>query len=267
MRHGRSLFDGRRGHQDVIVLCYHAVSPSWDAAISVTPAALESQLTALVRGGWRGTTFRNAVLSPPWRRTLAVTFDDAFLSVLEFAHPILAKLHLPATVFAPTSFLSDDRRRLEWPGIDEWVGTPDEPELDCMSWRDLRFLAGSGWEIGSHSRTHRRLTQLDDDELRTELEESRKECTARVGIPCDTFAYPYGDVDPRVARMTAAAGYRAAAALSSSLQPNGLHRWPRIGIYHEDQAWRFRLKVDPTMRWIRTTRVWPGHETAAAAAG
>src|SRR5205085_9051635 len=84
---------------DVLVLCYHAVSPTWGASLSVTPDEFESQLRTLLRRGWRGATFRDAVLRPPWPRTLAVTFDDAFLSVLELAHPILARLGLPATVF------------------------------------------------------------------------------------------------------------------------------------------------------------------------
>jgi peptidoglycan/xylan/chitin deacetylase (PgdA/CDA1 family) len=248
---------GGRAVNDVLVLCYHAVSPTWTADISLTPEALEAQLTMLVRAGWRGATFHEAVTRPTWRRTLAVTFDDAFLSVLDHAYPILSKLGLPATVFAPTAFISDERGRLEWPGIDMWAETSSASELDGMSWQDLRFLAGHGWEIGSHTRTHPHLTQLDDEALRRELETSRQECSAQLGTPCHTLAYPYGDVDPRVADAAAAAGYAAAAALSSSLRRNGVHRWPRVGIYHEDHMWRFRLKVDGTARRIRATRMWP----------
>ncbi|HWE14267.1 MAG TPA: polysaccharide deacetylase family protein [Solirubrobacteraceae bacterium] len=247
---------GGHAESDVFVLCYHAVSPTWKAALSVTPDALESQLSALLRAGWHGTTFREAVVRPPSRRTFAITFDDAFLSVLEHAYPVLTRLGLAATMFAPTAFLSDDRRRLLWPGLAEWAETPEAFELDSMSWENLRFLATHGWEIGSHTRTHPRLTQLDDEALRSELEASRQECIANLGTDCDTIAYPYGDVDSRVARATAASGYAAAAALSSSLAPKGLHRWPRIGIYHDDQMWRFRLKVDRTVRRIRATRMW-----------
>ena len=242
---------------DVLVLCYHAVAPDWTAALSVTPEALRAQLTTLVRAGWRGATFSGAVTGAPWPRTLAVTFDDAFASVLDRAYPILAELDLPGTVFAPTAFISGDRGRLEWPGIEMWTATESDSELVSMSWDELRFLTDQGWEIGSHTRTHPRLTELDDETLRKELEASRRECSAGLGAPCEALAYPYGAVDARVAEAAAAAGYSAAAALSSSLRRNGPHRWPRVGIYHDDHMLRFRLKIDRTVRRIRATRMWP----------
>lgn len=46
---------------DLLILCYHAVSPSWPAALSVTPDALESQLTRLARAGYRGVRFSDAL--------------------------------------------------------------------------------------------------------------------------------------------------------------------------------------------------------------
>jgi peptidoglycan/xylan/chitin deacetylase (PgdA/CDA1 family) len=244
---------------EVLVLCYHAVSPTWGAALSVTPAALEAQLSKLIRGGWRGATFRDAVLSPPWTRTLAVTFDDAFLSVLDIGRPILSRLGLPGTVFVPTAFAAQ-RQPLRWPGTEHWLETRDAQELSCMSWGDLAVLVSEGWEVASHTRSHPRLPSLDDQALRFELEDSRRECTERLGVPCDTLAYPYGDADERVADFARAAGYRAAASLSSSLRNAGTHRWPRVGIYHDDPMWRFGLKVNRTVLRLRASRMWPAHE-------
>jgi peptidoglycan/xylan/chitin deacetylase (PgdA/CDA1 family) len=244
---------------DVMVLCYHAVSPTWTADLSVSPDTLEAQLSTLVRRGWRGATFREAVLEPPWPRTLVVAFDDAFLSVSQRAYPILSKLGLCGTLFAPTAFLSR-RQPLLWQGIEHWLQSPASAELTGMSWEDVRALASDGWEVGSHTRTHPRLTELDDYALRVELEGSRRECEAELGVPCLTLAYPYGAVDDRVARFAAQAGYAAACSLSSSLQPTGPHRWPRVGIYHGDRPWRFNLKVNPAMRRVRASRLWPAHE-------
>ena len=83
---------------DGIVLCYHALSPTWEADLSTTPERFERQLELLVRRGYRGVTFEQAVRAPH-ERTVAVTFDDAYRSVLELARPILDRLGLPATVF------------------------------------------------------------------------------------------------------------------------------------------------------------------------
>lgn len=239
-----------------MVLCYHAVSPTWEATLSVTPEALERQLATLTRAGWRGATFTEAVLAPKAGRTLAVTFDDAFASVLELARPILTALQLPATVFVPTSFPSSGRA-LRWEGIEHWADTAHANELRCLSWEALGELAQDGWEIGSHTRTHPHLTSIGAEKLAEELHASRHEVEARIGGRCTSLAYPYGDVDGRVAAASAAAGYATAAALSSHLAPLGALRWPRVGIYHSDGAARFGLKVSRPMRVLRASPLWP----------
>jgi len=244
---------------DVVVLCYHAVSPAWPAPLAVTPSALERQLRTLLNRGFKGATFTDAVLRPPHRRTLAVTFDDGFLSVLERAEPILSRLGLVGTVFVPTAFM-ERRQPLAWNGTSRWAGTPFADELQGMDWDDLRSLVARGWEIGSHTRTHPRLTELDDDAAYAQLVESRLECGRGLGAPCTTIAYPYGAVDRRVADAAREAGYTAAARLSSSLRPRGPLQWPRIGIYHGDAPWRFRLKENGAIRRIRATPLWPAHE-------
>jgi peptidoglycan/xylan/chitin deacetylase (PgdA/CDA1 family) len=242
----------------MIVLCYHAVSPTWEAALSVTPAALERQISWFVRNGWRGATFRDAMLIRPARRTLVVSFDDAFASVMELAYPILSAYGLPATVFAPTAFMSE-RRPLTWSGIEHWEATA-AGELQGMSWDDLRFLADAGWEIGSHTRTHPHLTQLGDEALHAELAGSRAEIADHLGRTCQTIAYPYGDVDARVAEQASLAGYSAGAALSGRLPKLGPHRWPRVGIYHKDSWWLFRVKASRTSRALRSSKLWPPDE-------
>ncbi len=125
-----------------------------------------------------------------------------------------------------------------------------------MGWDDLGSLCERGWEIGSHTRTHPHLSTLDSDTLRLELEESRQECEHALGRPCESIAYPYGDVDDRVAAAARAAGYAAGAALSSRLERLGPHRWPRVGIYHADEWWRFRLKAARPLREARGSKLW-----------
>jgi peptidoglycan/xylan/chitin deacetylase (PgdA/CDA1 family) len=246
---------------DVIVLCYHAVSPTWDAELSVTPDDFERQVGHLLRRGWRAVTFAEAVLAPPAPRTLSITFDDAFASVKRYAVPILARYGAPATVFAPTAFM-DRGGPLLWPGIEQWQRTSSAGELDAMDWADLGALAELGWEIGSHTRTHPHLTQLDDAALHQELEASREELNDRLHRSCDTIAYPYGDVDARVVGAARSAGYGAGAALSSALTPLGPQRHPRVGIYHDDSWRRFQLKAARPMRRLRATRLWPGSGSA-----
>jgi peptidoglycan/xylan/chitin deacetylase (PgdA/CDA1 family) len=234
-----------------LVLCYHAVSEDWPAELSVTPASLERQLGLLVRRGYRGATFSGAIADPEADRQLVVTFDDAYRSVIDRALPVLTKLGLPGTVFAVTEWVGAPGP-MSWPGVDGWVGGPHEAELQPMSWDELGSLAESGWEIGSHTHTHPRLTALEGAGLADELERSRSECEERLARPCRSLAYPYGDVDDRVVDAARAAGYQAACTLPKGrLHAAEALRWPRVGVYHRDAPWRFRLKVSPLVRRIR----------------
>lgn len=242
--------------RDVLVLCYHALSPRWDAELSISPVAFERQLGHLLRRGWRATTFTDAVLGSSPGRVLAITFDDAFASVKQYAEPILARHGAVATVFAPTDFMGPGMM-LSWPGVDHWAQTEFADELQPMEWGDLRRLAQAGWEIGSHTCSHPHLTALDDDALRSELTESRTRCTEELGRDCRSIAFPFGDVDDRVVAATVAAGYQTGARLSSDLRPGSMHAAPRIGIYHIDHWSRFRLKIATPVRRLRATSVWP----------
>jgi peptidoglycan/xylan/chitin deacetylase (PgdA/CDA1 family) len=238
-----------------IVLCYHAVSDSWSAPLSVTPREFGRQIRLLLARGYRGETFTQAVLGPRDARTVAITFDDAFRSVFELAFPILSRAGFRATVFVPSAF-PDREAPMAWPGIDHWLGGPHEPELRPMSWEQLHRLADAGWEIGSHTRTHPRLTQLDDGSVAEELAGSRRDCEQGLDRPCRSLAYPYGDHDGRIVQAAREAGYAAACGL-----PAGRHRpdplcWPRIGIYHPDHRVRFRLKVSPAVRRLHASRAW-----------
>jgi peptidoglycan/xylan/chitin deacetylase (PgdA/CDA1 family) len=250
-----------------IVLAYHAVADDFPAPLAVTPAALRNQLTLLVERGYRGATFSELAAAGGKGKLLAVTFDDAYRSVSARAAPILESLGLPGTVFAPTSYMGTERP-MSWPGIDRWLETPHAVELVPMSWDEVRSLAESGWEVGSHTATHPRLTSLDDGRLDEELRISREECAERIGRPCTSLAYPYGDHDDRVVEAAGRAGYAWAATLPARLGRAQALRWPRIGVYDSDDLRRFRLKVSPLVRLARSTPVWslvrPGPEPASS---
>ncbi len=240
-----------RDMADVLVLCYHAVSERWPAELAVTPEALESQLKYLLGRGYRGATFQEAIEAPPGPRTVAVTFDDAYRSVGELAYPILAELGLPGTVFVPTDF-PDTGRAMRWPGIDRWLGGPHEHELMALAWLELEQLCDAGWEVGSHTCSHPRLTALDQEELERELRHSRTLCETRLRRRCDSLAYPYGDVDGRVVGAAREAGYRFATDLPERMRSPTALVWPRVGVYQADSLERFKRQVSP---WTRRLQV------------
>lgn len=231
---------------DAVVLCYHAIGEGWSA--SVSPDRLRQHVELLLRRRYRPATFSDVVHFEHSKRTFAVTFDDAWTSVLERAFPVLAQLGVPATVFAVTTF-ADDGGRLDWPGLTESGVNPTAKGRRSLTWAQLAELAEAGWEVGSHTCTHPRLTQLDNASLDRELRESRSACARALGRPCRSIAYPYGDFDARVLEAAAAAGYDAGCSLSVSTR--GPLAWPRVGVYGLDTPLRFRLKVSPLVLGAR----------------
>ena len=245
-----------RRARDVLVLCYHAVSLDWPEEVAVDPGQLRDQLAHLLARGWRATTFTEAVLAPPARRTLAVTFDDGFRSTCELAAPILERLGIPGTLFVPTAFPGSGHL-LAWPHLDRWLGTSHEHELEPASWSQIHSLQAAGWEIGSHTSSHRQLTTVAPEEQRTELADSRAEIERRLGVHCRAIAYPYSDVDASLARLARQCGYEAGAVLLPMRHGRDPLRFPRVFIAAGERPALHRLHLRRSVRWLQSTSAWP----------
>jgi peptidoglycan/xylan/chitin deacetylase (PgdA/CDA1 family) len=240
-----------------LVLCYHAVSETWPASLSVTPEALERQVWLLERRGYRSAGFTEAVTGRPAGKVAVLTFDDAYRSVLELAAPIMERHGFAGVLYVPTDFPPRPDEPMSWPGVDGWLDGPHRDELRPLGWDGVRELAERGWEVGSHTCSHPHLTQLDDARLELELARSKQVCEQELGGPCPSIAYPYGDHDERVVTAAGRAGYMTAGTLPARLAPSRPLAWPRVGIYHGDDERRFRLKVSRLVRRVRSLPIWP----------
>lgn len=251
---------------DLLIICHHGVSETWPSEFAISPRVLERQLRFLLRRGYRPMTLSAILDGRPGGKYLAVTFDDAYRSVLREGYPLLARLGVPATVFAPTAFVTS-QEPMVWQGMKEWVGGPHEAELAPMNWDELRWLRDAGWEIGSHSRTHPDLALLDAEALTEELQGSREECEAELSRPCTSLAYPFSSYDDRVKRAARDAGYESALILDTRVaipsqsvpdrRDGSADRFEllRAGIYRHDGMGRFIAKTSPLVRRLRSGRL------------
>jgi hypothetical protein len=71
----------------------------------------------------------------------------------------------------------------------------------------LEEAVNRGYEIASHTLTHRKLTTLDRDEKRREIFESRERIAAKLGIDVPGFRAPGFDIDSECLDLIDAAGY------------------------------------------------------------
>ena len=201
-----------------LVLCYHAVSPTWEHRLSIHPDLLLRQVRALSRF---------------WR--VHASFDDAFRSAAT-VFPALERLGVSVQIFVCTRYAHAGAPL----SIPELAGD-DPAELATMSWDELREHADRGVQIGSHTVLHSHLTRLSDAELRRELEDSRAEAEAELGRPCRELAYPYGEHDERVRAAARGAGYERAFGLRG--RKGDGYALPRADLYRRHTVPRALIRA------------------------
>jgi peptidoglycan/xylan/chitin deacetylase (PgdA/CDA1 family) len=206
------------------ILTYHSIDAS-GSPISVAADAFRRHLRTLRHARIRVVPLAELLRLSPDIEAVALTFDDGLASVADAA-PVLEAEGWSATIFVVSGRVGGDNR---WPG----ASPASVPVLPLLDWDALGRLADRGFEIGAHTRRHPRLTACGDAQLEEELEGAADDVTTRLGRrPC-AFAYPYGDVNERVA-SAAARVYPLACtttfrALRSAERPEQL---PRLDAYY-----------------------------------
>jgi peptidoglycan/xylan/chitin deacetylase (PgdA/CDA1 family) len=139
------------------------------------------------------------------RPAVSITFDDGYADNLDYALPLLIERQIPCTYFVSWSYIVEQR---SFPH-DVMRGAA----LAVDSARSIRALADAGIEIGSHSLSHCDFGQVHDEQrLRTELVDSRRQIEDAIGKPVRYFAFPYGqreNLSPAAFAIGSAAGYHA----------------------------------------------------------
>jgi peptidoglycan/xylan/chitin deacetylase (PgdA/CDA1 family) len=169
-------------------------------------------------------------------RAVHVTFDDGFAGVLEHAAPVLAARSIPATLFAVSDRLGQ---------TNDWMTRRGFPERPLMTAAQLRELEATGFTIGSHTKSHARLTELDGGQVADEVAASMWALEDALGKTVRYFAYPYGLQNDAVRGAVVEAGYEAACSTISGFNRSGQDPYllRRIDIFGMDRLWQFRQKL------------------------
>jgi len=232
------------------ILTYHSLDKS-GSVISVAPEVFRRQMESLARSG---TPVVPLALIRETPGAVALTFDDGFRNFFENALPVLAGHRFPATVFVVSGHCGG---RNNWPGQSNGI-----PILELMGWSQLAEAARHSVELGGHTASHPRLTELSDARVREELRVCRSEIEQHAGCAVRHFAYPYGSCDGRV-RELVAEQYQLACgtALDYAGGRSDIFELPRLDTYYlRAQRWfgaihsaEGRLYLTGR-RWLRRVR-------------
>jgi peptidoglycan/xylan/chitin deacetylase (PgdA/CDA1 family) len=213
------------------VLCYHRVGGPRELGVTrVATRTFGRQMRRLAEAGWHTvpltrftqlatTNPRSAIRNPQW---FLLTFDDGYASLAEHAYPVLADLGFTATTFLVTDFVGR---------TNTWDLPYAGRRLAHLDWATVERWHARGFDFGSHGATHRRLTWLDGDAARAELERSRAALAERLGGESATaVAYPFAARGPREAGLARAAGYTLGfGGVRGS--PRDPYNLPRVPVY------------------------------------
>ncbi len=206
-------------------LTFHGIDPS-GSVLSVAPDQLRGLLTAIRGSGHEIVSLNQLLEAPGSPARVALTFDDGFRSVHDEALPILRDAGVTATLFLTTGFLGTDNG---WPGQPSWA-----PRFPLLDWDQVEALHEAGWQIEAHTEHHADLRGLSNDALDEELGRADDAIEARLGRRPQSFAYPYGYLDPTV-RGAAARRYRSAWTTELASLDGGTPdplRLPRLDAYY-----------------------------------
>jgi GT2 family glycosyltransferase/peptidoglycan/xylan/chitin deacetylase (PgdA/CDA1 family) len=232
------------------ILMYHSIDDNGDDPYAVSVGNFRRQMAWLAQHGFEVVSLSFLLRSIKdcnyrvLRNKVVITFDDGYSDFVTNALPILLNHKATATVFLVTDLLG---------GKASWNDAGQH--LRLMSEDEARYIKTQGMSLGSHTATHTKLTLLDQDELKRQLEDSRNVITS-LGESFRAFAYPWGQWTSLVAEAVKASGFDCALAVGEGTRFTAADAYflPRVTIRSDTDLNRFQALLSRTSVEIEIRR-------------
>lgn len=222
---------GRSAHATSTILYYHSVPAEQRCRFAkqldvllrcVTPIALD-HAKQLHRAG----------------HCVAITFDDGFENFYSVALPELNLRSLPSTVFVISE------------AVGKTFGRVGQMER-VMTVQQLRALPKELVLIGSHTASHRRLTDLAESDAREELIRSKMQLSQMLEREISLFSFPFGAYNSRLVELCSETGYDRVFTTIPELASCDESKFAmgRVRVDPTDWPLEFRLKLAGAYRWL-----------------
>ncbi len=209
------------------ILLYHHVSSSTPASTSISPETFKSHMEYLethhtvVPLQDVVSAIQNNTTLP--EKAVAITFDDGYANILDNAHPILAEMGFPYTVFINPNEIGVGPQQLTWEQV---VAMHNDGVVFANHTLDHLHMLNGEQEMGER-------TWLDT--VWQNVESAEQKIADRLDISLKYLAYPFGEYNTALANKLKAEGYVGFGQHSGAVGPNSdmqaLPRFPAAGPY------------------------------------
>lgn len=235
----------RRDIRGVPILMYHMVSDDTGGTklpkLRVSEEKFRVQMAHLHAGGYHTITIKEWLRysngdGPCPSKPIIITFDDGYRNFYTTAWPILRKYGFKAVIFLVTKYVG---------GVNVWDRAKGEPEEPLLSKEEIRALAESGIEFGSHSHAHEDLTRLSLSAVESDVRASKSVLEGALGIEVTAFSYPYGKENSHVRWAVRESGFRAACLTQPGDNDEKVDPFQlkRIIVKRNDSLLDFKIKL------------------------
>ena len=164
-------------------------------------------------------------------KTVFLTFDDGFVDVLQHAMAAMRQHGFTGIQFLVADLLGK---------TSEWQTPSGEIPGQLMDKSQVREWLSAGNQIGSHTLTHPRLSQMPSERANEEITASKKKLEDAFGVPVHHFCYPYGDWNDEVKELVRAAGYKTACTTRFGVNASGTDPFMlnRITARYQSRNWK-----------------------------
>lgn len=234
---------GARANDAGYILLYHHIDAAMPASTSISRELFAEHMEYVAKNGYKvvplakllSAVRKGRKIRP---RTLAITFDDAYPSILHNALPVLQHHKWPFTVFASTEDIDRDTE-------------------GYLGWDELRELESHRGTIANHGHKHQHMLARQTDESNEEwrsritgdIQFAQNRLEAELKRPAKLFSYPYGEFDAELIEVVSELGYLAVGQQSGPVGPHSspyaAPRFPQGGDYADLARLSEKLNTRP----------------------
>jgi peptidoglycan/xylan/chitin deacetylase (PgdA/CDA1 family) len=226
-----------------VILQYHHVSDTTPSSTSISPEQFEIHMQYLADNNFKVIPLSELMNSikkqqPIPDKTVAITFDDAYLDILTNGKPILDKFSYPFTIFINPAIV-------------------DRVSNSYLSWEQLKTMSDQGVIIANHGMNHDSIARTSDGLTEQEwltkqtalLLNAENIIKEKTGQSWRYFAYPYGEYTPAVQEWITKNDFIAfsqqSGAVGLATDLTSVPRFPASKPYDQISSLRDKLKSLP----------------------